>query len=454
MDDGAATSRGYRRGRTSDGGRRHCGRTLRYLTVLVIVAAFMAIGAAGTAAANQPPSAGIDYTPSDPSAGDTVTFEASASDTDGEIESFGWTVDGERVSSAMAFTRTFDNGGDYTVRLTVRDDDGATTQAQQTVAVAGGGGNLSVSIDHSRTPRVGEPVTLRADADPSAESYIWQFGDGTTGSGEQASHIYGSGGSYEVSVTASDDEEQASDTIQLQVSDLDPDAPRVAIVGPSVQPRQGRSVEFRADASDPNGQIADYAWWVDGEPVGDDERLTHSFEDAGGHDVRLMVTDSEDITANASTTVQVTATNDVPAATIAYDPVAPETGEEVTFTADASDPDGTIAAYEWTIDGEVVGDGPSYVHTYEAAGESAVELTVTDDSGATTTADTSLTVLAGDGAEDGGEVDGEDGGDTNASDADTDDESDEEGMPGFGAIVALGALALASVVAMRGRQRR
>ena len=51
----------------------------------------------------------------------------------------------------------------------------------------------------------------------------------------------------------------------------------------------------------------------------------------------------------------------------------------------SSDPDGTIADYSWTFGDGTTGSGPTASHTYAATGIYSVELTVTDNTGATRT---------------------------------------------------------------------
>jgi len=79
---------------------------------------------------------------------------------------------------------------------------------------------------------------------------------------------------------------------------------------------------------------------------------------------------------------------------INYEPENPLAGEEITFTADAEDPDGEIVAYNWDFGDGNTTEGQEVKHTYENEGTYTVKLTVTDDKGAT--ASRSLTIGVGD----------------------------------------------------------
>jgi hypothetical protein len=84
-------------------------------------------------------------------------------------------------------------------------------------------------------------------------------------------------------------------------------------------------------------------------------------------------------------------------------PSAAAAGASASFDATASsDPDGTVASYEWSFgDGSGAEGGPATSHTYQAAGSYEVRLTVTDNGGQTATTSHLVTVGAPTGA--GGE---------------------------------------------------
>jgi RHS repeat-associated protein len=98
----------------------------------------------------------------------------------------------------------------------------------------------------------------------------------------------------------------------------------------------------------------------------------------GPNKITIVATDAAGNTATL--TITVSTSNQPPIASFTF---APKTGEaplEVTFDASASsDPDGSIASYEWDFGDGQNGNGVSVVHTYVSANTYTVMLTVTDD---------------------------------------------------------------------------
>jgi endonuclease/exonuclease/phosphatase family metal-dependent hydrolase len=65
-----------------------------------------------------------------------VTFSSSASDPDGFITSYAWNFGNGTTSSVMNPTTTYSSAGTYTARLTVTDDDGATSSDTVQITVS------------------------------------------------------------------------------------------------------------------------------------------------------------------------------------------------------------------------------------------------------------------------------------------------------------------------------
>ncbi len=85
---------------------------------------------------NQPPNASFSFTPAGPTAGDTVSFDASASsDPDGTIVSYAWEFGDGSTGSGQFVTHAFTSSGSYSVKLTVTDNQGSSRSVTKTVSV-------------------------------------------------------------------------------------------------------------------------------------------------------------------------------------------------------------------------------------------------------------------------------------------------------------------------------
>ena len=84
-----------------------------------------------------------------------------------------------------------------------------------------------------------------------------------------------------------------------------------------------------------------------------------------------------------------------PRTSITATPARGATGQPLHFAANASDPDGSITGYHWSFDDGAASTDASPSHAFSTPGSHAVSVTVTDNSGVTTTAQTSVTVDRG-----------------------------------------------------------
>ncbi len=132
---------------------------------------------------------------------------------------------------------------------------------------------------------------------------------------------------------------------------------------------------------------------VDGTPVGV-TNMDRTNVTPGLHTVEISLagyqtaTQSATVTAGATTIVQVALTpipgNQAPTAAFTYSPTSPNAGTPVQFDASASsDPDGTVISYAWSFGDMGTAVGPIVSHTYVTGGTYTVQLTVTDNGGAT-----------------------------------------------------------------------
>ncbi len=157
---------------------------------------------------NAPPTAAFTSTASKLK----VSFDATGSaDSDGAISSYAWDFGDGTTGSGVSPEHSYSAAGSYPVVLTVTDDKDATTQVSHDVAVTANVLPTAVFSSECTTLDCTFDGTGSSDpdsTDPAAgiTSYVWDFGDGTTGTGVTTSHKYAVAGEYQVSVTVTDDD--------------------------------------------------------------------------------------------------------------------------------------------------------------------------------------------------------------------------------------------------------
>ena len=171
----------------------------------------------------------------------------------------------------------------------------------------------------------------------------------------------------------------------------------------SASPLQGPApltVTFDATAStDPDGVISAYAWDLgDGATTRSGVTTSHTFAEPGLYTVRLTVTDDRGAVGSAQRVISVTTVdgNLPPVASFTATPIEGTVPLTVSFDATAStDVDGVIASYVWAFGDTATGTGATAQHTYTTAGTYQARLTVTDDRGATASAEATVVVHPG-----------------------------------------------------------
>jgi PKD repeat protein len=157
------------------------------------------------------------------------------------------------------------------------------------------------------------------------------------------------------------------------------------------------AISFTANGSvDADGSITAYSWAFGDGQTGTGATLTHAYTSAGTYTATLTVTDNGGATATSTATVTITATppppNQAPIAA-ANGPYSAQAGVALSLSSTGShDNDGTIASYAWNLGNGQTATGPSPSVSYPTAGTYTITLTVTDDKGATSTDQATVTV--------------------------------------------------------------
>lgn len=199
------------------------------LTSLIFLIILLALFLSGCGPTNQPPNASFSANPTSGAAALEVTFDASgASDPDGSVISYSWDLGDGTTDSGGTITHTYNSAGNYTVELTVIDNDGAQASSSKNISVTAPINPPTASFTAS--PTSGEaPLEVSFDASGSSDSngnitsYSWNFGDGSSGSGKTTNHTFDSSGNYTVELTVTDND-GATDSAAKTLSVTSPPA--------------------------------------------------------------------------------------------------------------------------------------------------------------------------------------------------------------------------------------
>lgn len=165
------------------------------------------------------PTAVLSYSPSRPTVGDAVAFNATLSlDPDGQILTYTWQFGDGAVGSGVEAMHAYTAPGTYTVILTVVDEDSMTASTTTTIEVVSR--PTAAFVMYPSSPQTGDAVSFSAQGSSDLSgtlTYTWSFGDGAYGTGWQVSHAYAQAGSYTVTLTVTNAYGVSASTTQTVV---------------------------------------------------------------------------------------------------------------------------------------------------------------------------------------------------------------------------------------------
>ncbi|MCX7973672.1 MAG: PKD domain-containing protein, partial [Candidatus Aminicenantes bacterium] len=173
---------------------------------------------------NKPPVADFSFYPQKGEVPLTVTFDASLSyDPDGVIIEYLWDFGDGTFGLGKIVTHTYYHPGNYSVKLIVIDNKGATGTKVKIVEVIKR--NQPPVADFTFSPITGLfPLDVTFDASASYDpdgvivTYEWSFGDGATANGKIVKHRYSTWGVFNVKLIVYDDNgASATKTKSLEV---------------------------------------------------------------------------------------------------------------------------------------------------------------------------------------------------------------------------------------------
>jgi PKD repeat protein len=330
---------------------------------------------------------------------EAVTLSASAGDTPSDLGSlsFSWDFGDGTVAVSANASHAWKQAGNYTARVSVTDDEGASVSGNLTVSVrnlpptAAAGPDVETAMD-------GE-VALEGSGDdtPSDRAglrYRWDFGDGLSGEWSiepNTTHVYTGAGRFLASLWVQDgDGATARSTVNVTVRNLPPSC-AVSSPRPGAALQKDEPAELDGGGTDTASDrpSLQYSWDMgDGNSTdwASSARAFHTYTHGGKYTAVLNVRDRAGAVARSS--VNFSVVNQPPTVRIA----APSGGDleedsAVGFRAEGQDTasDADFLRYSWLIDGRTLA-GRSVAAAFTTEGAHDFCVTVTDPEGAAATA--------------------------------------------------------------------
>lgn len=171
--------------------------------------------------------------------------------------------------------------------------------ANNAAPIAGAGADLSVLVGAD----VAFDASGSTDPDGVIESFAWDFGDGESGDGLLVRHAWSTAGGYVVTlVVVDDDGVESSDTAVVRVQEQ---LPVARIVGATAAGVVGQLMSFDGSTSSGPAPLSTFAWSFGDGAAAVGPAVEHAWATAGTFAVRLVVTDTDGLVADATTDVDI-----------------------------------------------------------------------------------------------------------------------------------------------------
>lgn len=330
-----------------------------------------------------PPSATVSATPTQTcNTSLQVNFTGNGSSPNGPV-TYAWYFGNGGTSAQKDPSETFQSGI-YTPMLIVTDSLGCQDTARTQVAVT----DVQAAFTSSTTNACAGIAVQFTDASNYANSWQWNFGDGSTSTLQNPTHIYNATGSYTVSLTVAYG--PCRDSIK-HVNYINVTQPINFSI--SANATSACSAPFSVTFSNTAAGATGYTWnFGDSTPVSTLSNPTHTYTTAGSYTVSLGVTNAAGCTNTQTMTNYITIGG--PHASFSVDSFhgcAPLT-DGFTNTSTSSSP---ITGYQWFFGDGGGSTNANPTHTFNSTGSYMVYLVVTNAAGCKDTAYASDSVIVG-----------------------------------------------------------
>ncbi|MCK9580972.1 MAG: PKD domain-containing protein [Methanoregula sp.] len=294
-------------------------------------------------------------------------------ESEGIPTSWAWDFGDGTTSTEQNPRHVYMNEGIYTVSLTVKNNFGEDTTVKTDLVSVGGGAAVDFTADRT-TVGVGSVISFTDLSTISPTSWMWDFGDGTTGSGSNPDHKYRAVGVYDVTLTASNLYQSNSRTKNMYITVKN--IPRAEFEADKIRGGAPMNVQFTDKST---GLPTAWTWDFGDGASSTEQNPSHTYSSFGIYTVTLTATNNDGSDSVSKRDYIITTL--APVAEFKADRQVGKAPFIVTFT-DLSK--GDPISWSWDL-----GDGTSSSeqnprHIYMNEGSYDVSLTVTNQYGSDT----------------------------------------------------------------------
>jgi PKD repeat protein len=288
----------------------------------------------------------------------------------GNPTSWQWDFGDGQTSGEQNPKHLYQKEGVYTVKLTAKNNFGEDTRVRTNLITVAKGPAVDFSADRT-TIGVGGRITFTDLSANSPTNWVWDFGDGSTGTGPKPDHIYRSTGVYDVTLIASNPEQSNSLTRNQYITVLN--IPRAEFVADKTRGSAPLDVHFIDQSM---GSPTSWKWdFGDGETT-IEKNPVHTYTSLGTFTVTLTVSN-----VNGQDTATKTAFIETTLAPVAEFKADRQVGKAPFIVQFADVSKGNPTAWTWEFGDGTGSSDQNPRHIYLNEGAYNVRLTVTNQYG-------------------------------------------------------------------------
>ena len=298
----------------------------------------------------------------------------------GDPTGYTWRFSDEGTASGQNITHTFAEPGIYFAELETtleggEQDCGNLASRHKIIVNAAPIPVVDVPDQVAAGALVSFDASQSSDADGAIMAFDWDFGDGTTSDGVTTQHRFDIPGTYDVTLLVADDAGTGnSQQTMTRTITVNPVPLAGLATPPPICPATAHDWSIGV-ASGTN-----VMWnFGDGQTL-EGAQVSHNFAEPGLYPVTVTADDGRGLANSRRSAETYARVNATPLADAGADRIVCP-GAETLFSAQASDPDGTITSWIWEFSDGVSLEGPEVARVFDASGTVGVTLRVTDDSG-------------------------------------------------------------------------